>query len=382
MKIAMYGGTFNPPHLGHMAAAEACVQALGLDLLLLIPTRVPPHKILPEGSATPEQRLELCRIAAAQLKNCQASGLELEREGPSYTCDTLEELARQYPAAQLWLVVGTDMLLSFDHWREPKKIAGLCRLAAVSRNEGDRQVIWEKAAWLEKRFSIGVDVIDAPARPLSSTQVRERPNEENLHPAILEYLYQSGLYLPSLEDLRQAVKDRVSEKRYAHTLGCEKLAAQMAEKYGAPEYLARAAAILHDCTKGLSPKEQLTLAEKWNIIYHYDRDNLDLLIHADTGAETALREFHLPREGVEAIRTHTTGAEDMSALQKILYVADMCEETRNYPGVERLRALAVTDLDAAVTAAMERTVVFVRGQGREPYDATLRALAARKSGKI
>ena len=122
MRIAVFGGTFNPPHLGHMAAAEACIEALSLDRLILMPTRVPPHKDLPAGSATPEQRLEMCRIAAVQIPRCEVSDLELRREGLSYTADTVEELAAHYPGDTLWLVMGTDMLLSFDRWREPERI--------------------------------------------------------------------------------------------------------------------------------------------------------------------------------------------------------------------------------------------------------------------
>ena len=86
----------------------------------------------------------------------------------------------------------------------------------------------------------------------------------------------------------------------------------------------------------------------------------------------------MPPDIVEAIRTHTTGACAMTDLQKILYVADMCEETRNWPGVEDLRTLALTDLEAAVTSAMERTAAFIREQGREPYYKTLDALKLRK----
>ena len=121
MKIAMYGGTFNPIHLGHMNAAKAVVEGLQLDKLLLMPANVPPHKALPEGSASPAQRLEMCRMAASQLDRVEACPLELERTGPSYTVDTLAELHNRYPGAQFWLVVGTDMVLSLTAGGSPKR---------------------------------------------------------------------------------------------------------------------------------------------------------------------------------------------------------------------------------------------------------------------
>ena len=378
MKIAMYGGTFNPIHLGHMNAARAVVEALELDKLLLMPAGIPPHKALPEGSATPAQRLEMCKLAAAVLDRVEVSAIELERTGPSYTVDTLRELKARYPGAQLWLMMGTDMVLSFDRWRGPEDIAKLCRLAVVARDEQDRERIREKAAWLESHLGAGIDVVNNPALPMSSTQVRESMDESLLHPAVLAYIRQHKLYLPSLARLRQEVEKRVSPKRMAHILGCERMAAKMAEQYGIDDYTVRAAAILHDCTKALSEKEQLTLCEKWNIMFDYGEGDFAQLIHADTGAEAARREFRMPDDIVDAIRTHTTGDANMTDLQKVLYVADMCEESRTWPGVEDLRNLALTDLDGAVTSAMERTAAFIREQGREPYYKTLDALKLRK----
>ena len=378
MRLAMYGGTFNPIHLGHMHAARAVVEGLSLDKLLLMPANVPPHKTMPQGSASPEQRLDMCRIAANLLDRVEACPLELERTGPSYTVDTLGELKLRYPQAEVWLVVGTDMVLTFDRWREPQKMAQLCRLAVVARDESDRQRIAEKARQLRESLDLGIDIIDCPALPMSSTQVRESLDDNLLHPAVLDYIRQNKLYLPALETLRAEVERRVSPKRMAHILGCERMAAQMAQRYGVDDYTVRAAAILHDCTKALSEKEQLTLCEKWNIIFDYDEGNFAQLIHADTGAETARRVFKMPDDIVDAIRTHTTGDTHMTDLQKILYVADMCEESRTWPGVEELRTLALTDLEGAVTAAMERTAAFIREQGKEPYYKTLDALKLRK----
>ena len=378
MRIAMYGGTFNPIHLGHMHAARAVVEALALDKLLLMPAGIPPHKTLPEGSASPAQRLDMCRIAANRLPRTEACPLELEREGASYTVDTLRELRQRYPQADLWLVVGTDMVLTFDRWRQPEEMAKLCRLAVVARDEADRERIRDKAAALRQSLGLGIDIIDCPALPMSSTQVRETLEEGLLHPAVLDYIRQNRLYLPSLDTLRAEVERRVSAKRMTHILGCERMAAAMAKPFGLDEYTVRAAAILHDCTKALSEKEQLTLCEKWHIIFDYDEGDFAQLIHADTGAETARRVFRMPDDIVDAIRTHTTGDTCMTTLQKILYVADMCEESRTWPGVEKLRALALTDLEGAVTSAMERTAAFIREQGKEPYYKTLDALKLRK----
>ena len=142
MNIGIYGGTFDPPHKGHIAAAKAAVSALHLDRLLLIPDAVPPHKALPEGSSTAEQRLEMTRMAGEQLglgSKVETLDMEVRRAGKSFTSDTLAELKAQFPEDELWLLMGTDMFLSFETWHEPEKIASLAGIAAFGRTKVDME---------------------------------------------------------------------------------------------------------------------------------------------------------------------------------------------------------------------------------------------------
>ena len=142
MKIGVYGGTFNPPHLGHVTAARAVFELLKLDLLLLVPDREPPHKALPAGSPTPEQRLEMTRLAGEQLglgDRVQVLDLELKRTGRSYTSDTLAQLKERYPEDELWLLMGTDMFLTIQTWHEAEKILSLAGIATFGRTEADTE---------------------------------------------------------------------------------------------------------------------------------------------------------------------------------------------------------------------------------------------------
>ena len=123
MKIGIYGGTFNPIHLGHMAAAKFAAEYLELDKLLLIPAGIPPHKAMAEDTALPEQRLAMTKLAAQSPELAgvaEVSDIELRREGKSYTVDTLRALREQYPEDQLYLLMGTDMFLTLQYWREPE----------------------------------------------------------------------------------------------------------------------------------------------------------------------------------------------------------------------------------------------------------------------
>ena len=138
------GGTFNPPHNGHLHAAQQAVKALQFDRLLLIPDNIPPHKTMPEHSATSMQRLEMTRCMAEEIPHAQVTDMELTRGGRSYTVDTLRRLKETYPDSILYFIMGTDMLLSFDRWREPENICRLAHLVVIAR----------------------------PALPVSSTEIR------------------------------------------------------------------------------------------------------------------------------------------------------------------------------------------------------------------
>jgi len=370
-KIAMFGGTFNPPHSGHVAAARACVQKLNLDELIVIPTAIPPHKVMPEGSPTPLQRLEMCRLAFEDVPCARVSDMELVRGGASYTLDTLKELKKQYPDDTLYIIMGTDMLLSFAGWREPEAICSLATIAAVSRNEGEREALTQAAEDLKARFGAKVEIVDNTPLSMSSTEARGG-NRVHLPQKVRQYMADNALYV-DLDTLRRQVSARMSVHRWTHTLGCEKMAAELAQLYGENEHLCRVCAILHDVTKELPIKEQLKLCEKWNIIYDYDSLSLEPVIHADTAATVAREEFGMGEPIFEAIKKHTVGDKNMSLLDKILFVADAGEEGRVYEMAPLVRKAAFYDLDEAVLLAIESTRTRLAAFGRLPYYKTFEA---------
>lgn len=195
-RIGIMGGTFNPPHNGHVHAAQEAGKALRFDRLLLIPDNVPPHKTLPHGAANSEQRLEMTRRMAADIPGAEACDIELKRGGRSYTVDTLRALHKKYPGADFFLIIGTDMLLTLDQWREPEALCELASFAVVARDADDRSAIAEKAAWLEQTWRARITVVDCPALPVSSTQVRADRAlcREMVPPAVYAYIVQQGLY--------------------------------------------------------------------------------------------------------------------------------------------------------------------------------------------
>ncbi|MGE5589713.1 MAG: nicotinate-nucleotide adenylyltransferase [Bacillota bacterium] len=132
MRLGILGGTFDPVHVGHLALAEASRTAFDLDRVLFVPTFMPPHK--PEGAvASADDRLAMVRRAVEAAPHFAVSEVELERQGPSYTVDTLAELQRRHPGAELYFVAGADQVMALHTWRDPQRLVQLARVIAVTR---------------------------------------------------------------------------------------------------------------------------------------------------------------------------------------------------------------------------------------------------------
>ena len=376
MRIGVYGGSFNPPHTGHVLAASELLRSLRLDRLLIVPAADPPHKSLPAGSPSPEQRLELCKRSFAGVAGAEVCDLELRRPGKSYTVDTLTTLRERFPEDELCLVMGSDMLLSFQTWREPERIAALAELAAVRRDE--RPETWEQvlrqAELLRQRFAARIVTVENRCVEISSTTVRRLlafRAPACLVPEAEALILREGWYLTgadfrnlSLEALRDLVLPLHDEGRRAHVVGTSDTAGALAQRWGADETAARRAGLLHDLTKALGGKEQLHICEKYAMILTPTQRENPKLLHAKTGAVLARTLFGESEAVAEAIRWHTTGRAGMTLLEKILYIADYMEPNRVFSGVEALRELVWRDLDRAVLLGLEQAMAHVRRQGK------------------
>lgn len=379
MKTAIYGGSFNPPHLGHVRAAAAVMEKLGPDRLLIIPTNIPPHKEMAQGSPSPEQRMELCRLAFGDIPGAELSDMEIKREGRSYSADTVGSLREMYPQDELYLVMGSDMFLSFCQWYKFQYLLDNCVLTVLSREEDDREELESFKAELEEKYSAKVLLLSHEPLPMCSEEVRERLRlglgSDMLPEAVYAEIIRRRYYEaePELTWLRRQVIPLLSSQRIAHTAGCEHEAVQLAKLWGEDPEKAAVAGILHDSTKNLSYEEQLILCDKYGIILDNAQRENPKLLHAITGAALAKDRFGVSEEISQAIRWHTTGKPDMNTLEKIIYLADYIEPTRDFEGVERIRELAYEDLDAALALGLEMSLEELRRQNVEPHRDTVEA---------
>lgn len=379
MKTAIYGGSFNPPHLGHVKAAAAVREKLEPDRFLIIPTNIPPHKDMAEDSPSPEQRMELCRLAFGDIPGVELSDLEIKREGRSYSADTVSILRQKYPEDELYLVIGSDMFLSFCQWYKFQYLLDNCVLTVLSREEDDRQELECFKTELEEKYGAKVLLLSHEPLPMSSEEIRDRLRlglgSDMLPQAVYAEIIRKRYYEaePELTWLRRQVIPMLSSQRIAHTAGCEHEAVQMAKLWGEDPEKAAVAGILHDSTKNLSYEEQLILCDKYGIILDNAQRENPKLLHAITGAALAKDRFGVSEEISQAIRWHTTGKPDMTTLEKIIYLADYIEPTRDFEGVEQLRELAYEDLDKALALGLEMSLEELRRQNVEPHRDTVEA---------
>lgn len=213
----MLGGSFNPPHLGHLAVALHALEELALERLLLVPLFSPPHRPPPADDPGPEHRLAMCRLlieeelALADLGaqaasegagraegrgELEVSRLEIERGGRSYTVDTLEALHAMHPDTELTLVLGADMAVTLPAWRDPKEIVSLARLAIAERGEGREQI---EHSLSEIGAEVRADYLEMAPMDVSSTEIRRRlaeglPVDEQVGGAVASYITSHGLY--------------------------------------------------------------------------------------------------------------------------------------------------------------------------------------------
>lgn len=373
MKTGIYGGTFNPIHKGHIHLLKEFSKRLHLDRVLLIPTRVPPHKAAPD-LASGEDRLQMCRLAVGEAPNLQISDIEMRREGKSFTAETLEELHALYPQDQLYLLMGEDMFLTVEHWYRPETIFFLATVCATPRSLHGMGKLQAKMEEYQERYGARCVLEDIPYLPISSTQVRQWVSQgKDVTPLVPEkvaaYIQEQGIYRKGWDPMdysqyEREVKTHLTEKRFYHSQCVAEEAARLAQRYGANVEKARLAGILHDIMKDTPPEEQLKILTDSGIILTNTQRRNRKLWHALCGAAYIRQRLGVTDpEIIAAVECHTSGKGNMTLLEKVLFVADYISADREYPGVEDMRQAANRSLEEAMVEGIRFTVDELMGQG-------------------
>ena len=380
MRIGVYGGSFNPIHTGHIRLAQSYLEALSLDKILVIPANIPPHKrarqLLPG-----ETRLELCRLACLDDPRLEVSDIELQREGSSYTVDTLRALKVLYPGAELHLIVGSDMFMTMETWKESSEIFKMCRLCTGARQEGEYAMLQEKAKMLEA-FGAESILLDIPVFDISSTEIRravalgaDQKMLERWVPAkVATAILEQGCYAEEPEtdeDFLRClgwVRETLGAYRLFHSR-CVADAAEFLAKHHFDGIVdpkkAKIAGLLHDICKDMTKEEQRGWMEKFEPIHDPLILQSPSLWHGFAGASYLKETYGIDDEDfLNSIRYHTTARSAMSPLEQVVYLADYISLDRDYPDVEAMRAETLRSPEDGMCYSLRYTLGMLAKGGR------------------
>lgn len=365
--LLLYGGTFDPPHNGHIQLLQSAIAATNPDKVVVMPAGIPPHK---KDSTTPAAlRLAMCGCFLSLHKNLVISDWETTQKQKNYTVDTVHWLCKQYPDTKILLCVGSDMLLSFETWREWQWLLQHTILVAHSRKNGDESALLAAKQRLEQAggqvvFTHG-DVLEASSSGLRAG----KESETLLPPQALRVIEQNRLYqaekTETLVWAQALAQDTLSPKRFAHTLNVKASAESLATRYGASPFKAALAALLHDIAKELPTQKLLQILADDAIIAGNASAMPSAVLHGYAAAQLAITQWGITdAEVLGAIRYHTTGRPGMTTLDKIIYLADMICAERDYPEVHELRHWAEQDLNVAAYWAVRRNLEWMEICGK------------------
>ena len=372
MKIGIFGGSFDPIHIEHIRLAKAAIVSLGLDKLYIMPAAKPPHK---KGKIlSPDiHRLQMCRLAFEDEPKIEVSDYEMQNGGTSYTYLTCQHFKRLHENAQLFWLVGTDMLRDFPTWKNPESILNDVTLAVCARAEKEG---WEEKeiALFRQKFHSEPVVISYNATDVSSTKIRvlagagmrlDRLTDEK----VATYIHENHLY--EIDFAKDALALQ-TPKRAQHSLRVAMAAAKAANVWHINERQAITAALFHDCAKCLEKEDKrldgFVAPNAWGEVP-------SPVLHQFAGAYLAEKAFGVTDNDIlNAIRFHTSGRAEMSELEKLIFLADMLEEERDYEGVDELRALFYAGKsDECMSKALKRSIQFIQKKGGDMYPLTLQA---------
>ncbi|MDE7401464.1 MAG: nicotinate (nicotinamide) nucleotide adenylyltransferase [Clostridia bacterium] len=366
-KIAIFGGVFNPVHREHVNLAKAAVKELGLDKIIIMPTAVSPHK---SGKLAADfwRRYEMCRLAFSCVPEAEVSNFELTRGGVSYTYLTCNHFAQIYNNAKRYFIIGADMLENFPHWKNPEQILATFNLAACAREDG--KGFDDCRRTVERLFSTKVETIHYVGEKVSSTEIRTLAAlGENfgayVNSQVCQYIEQSGLY--AIDGVKK-VKEMLKPERWEHTVRVAVMCAKNAARAGLDEQQAITMAALHDCAKYLPADSEYLKG------FTPPANVPAPVLHQYTGAYVAEHTFGVTDKTIlNAIACHTTGRENMTDADKLLYLCDMLEEGRNFPGVDELRKLFKKDLNECLYAALKHQIEYLKTTGSAVDERTEKA---------
>ena len=419
MKVGIFGGTFDPIHKGHLAIARAAKEQFGLDMVRIMPARIPPHK-QNKGITEDVHRLMMVSLALPVGEGIELDLTEFEREGVSYTSDTLALLHERHPDDQLFCIIGEDSLRDFVTWHEPEKIASLATILVAVRGT-DEKGFGELLAERTRQYGGAFQELTVPYYDISSTVIRQAVRtEREPHPALVkatdDYIHRFGLYgckptavrreaLKRYEELSERLAGTVSAHRLNHSKGVAFMSANLMAEWLDSEGILETpngkrlvrrtllAGLLHDCAKSLTGEETLAYLKKHRVKLRDDVLAIKGIWHGPAGRAMARERYDIrDTEMLRAIGNHCNGSVDMDEhpMEMAVFIADFTEPFRDHiptPPLPVIRQIAREDAVFGSETVTAATMYYLRAIGSKETDdmaciyQTLHKIRTSKKGK-
>lgn len=365
--IGILGGTFNPVHLGHMHMAESAITHLNLDRVVFMAAGIPPHKKL-DFNTSPEDRLNMLSLAIEDNDKLFIDDYEAYMDEKAYSYLSLQRIHKSLDkSSKIYFIIGADSLMQLDAWKYPEKLFTMCTFAVIPRGDFSKKQCEDKIAELKKIYNSEIIYVDCEKFYMSSTKAREQSLKENLNSKVVAYIKRNGLYdkMINTKKIDEYLKKNLKKKRYKHVMGTVAAAEHLAKVYDADIEKAKLAALLHDSAKHMDNDEVVFLSKEYGFAVDEIYESQPELLHGAAGAYIAKNVFAIHDEEIlDAITYHTVPSMNPSKLDKIVSVADLIEETRDYPGVDELRKIAEDGLDKVFLNVLERVIIHVLERGQ------------------
>ncbi|TDV23043.1 nicotinate-nucleotide adenylyltransferase [Mycoplasmopsis mustelae] len=334
MKIGIFGGSFNPIHKGHIKLARYAIKYLHLDKLLLVPTYVSPFKTK-TNLIKPIHKVEMIKLVLEE--KMELCDFEIKQNSVSYTFQTLKYLKHKYPNDELFLLIGSDNLSKLHKWKNIDLIAELSQIVIFKRETKINKTNFKKYHCL---------LLDNPILKYSSTDFK-KGNCSLIDDRVLNYIQAHGLYLEKI------LHNTLSALRAKHSVATAEFAVQLAKKNNYSAKDAYIAGLMHDITKEWDVQKSLEFIKKYQPDFN---EKNPAFYHQICGYLWLKYHYKLQNnEILQAIRYHTEMHDNMSMLDKIIFVADKICQGRKFEGIQKIRQLALENLDQGFKAVVERT---------------------------
>lgn len=366
-KIGIMGGSFDPIHNQHLYIANLALEKLNLDVVVFIPTGKTPHK---DNSHMTDKndRFNMVNIAINDNEKFLISDLETKSTDTCYTYSTLEYFKEHMSNdSSLYLIIGFDTLDTIHTWKNLDIVSKLCKIVSVKRpNFYESKTDTDKTI---KDYNLDVIILDDIAFDISSTSVRNKLlNGESVKYLIpdnvINYIEKNNLYekiytKDFLATMLTTVKKSMSDKRFIHTLGVCDVAVKLSSIYGENENKAYLSALLHDFQKEIPSDKKIQILKDAGIFVNEFMERNIELYHGLVSEVVIKNDYNITDNDIlNAINYHTSGRPSMSLLEKIVFVADCIEPTRDYKEVDEIRLVAQSDLDLAVKKCLDIKINF------------------------